>query len=106
MQWRNQFLRTYMLEQKLIIKANYETALTKIRDMKPIDAKKKCACMINGVNYALCHDTVGVSPNTITVFFDFTNNEPVIWGLGAHNGSNKDYLVKWDSGKPGKVTLP
>lgn len=106
MQWRNQHLRTYLIAQTGITKMNLETALTTIRAMKPIDAKKKCACMIHGVNYSLCHDTVGVSPNTVTVFFDFTNNEPVIWGLGEHVGSNnKEYSVKWDDGKPTKVVL-
>ena len=67
--------------------------------------------LIHGDPHDLHHLTTGVSPNTVTVFYNWdrtkTPQEPIIWGLGYHVGSdNLSYEVKWDEGRVGKVQLP
>lgn len=109
MEWNNPAVKQYYDDLPLAIeKKNYTAALDFIKDIEAKDAKKKSPCMIDGVKVALHHLTVGVSPYTVTVFFDYNKEKirkPVIWGLGNHDGSNTEYLVKWNAGKAKRVSL-
>lgn len=111
MQWRNNDVRLYLrnlTDAKL--KKQYESTLDDIRATDRLKCGNKVAVLINGVRHDLHHLTRGSGQVTVTVFYDWIGGgsaaQPIIWGLGQHNGSNTEYMVKWNSGSEQRVSLP